>query len=44
MRYLKNYHQHNEGIRSTLAGIGLAGSLLTTSPSVKAQDSIQHII
>jgi uncharacterized protein with PQ loop repeat len=41
MKYLKNYQQHNEGIKSTLAGIGLAGSLLTTSPSIKAQDSIQ---
>ena len=36
MRYLQNYKQHNEGIKSTLAGIGLAGSLLAGSPDVKA--------
>lgn len=36
MKYLQTYTQHNEGIKSTLAGIGLAGSLLTTSPNVKA--------
>ena len=36
MRYLKNYQQHNEGIRSTMAGIGLAGSLLMGSPDMKA--------
>jgi uncharacterized protein with PQ loop repeat len=34
MKYLKRYQQHNEGLKSTLAGIGLAGSLLTTSPDV----------
>ena len=36
MRYLQNYQQHNEGLKSTLAGIGLAGSLLAGSPDVKA--------
>jgi len=36
MRYLKNYKKHNEGIKSTMAGIGLAGSLLMGSPDVKA--------
>ena len=24
MRYLQNYQQHNEGLKSTLTGIGLA--------------------
>ena len=32
MKYLKNYQQHNEGVKSTLAGLGLAGSLLMGSP------------
>lgn len=36
MKYLQTYTQHNEGIKSTLAGIGLAGSLLVGSPDVKA--------
>jgi uncharacterized protein with PQ loop repeat len=36
MKYLKNYQQHNEGIKSTVAGIGLAGSLLMGTPDVKA--------
>jgi len=37
MKYLQTYNQHNEGFKSTLAGLGLAGSLLTASPEVKAQ-------
>jgi hypothetical protein len=36
MKYLKNYQQHNEGIKSAVAGIGLAGSLLMGTPDVKA--------
>ncbi len=42
MRYLQTYKQHNEGIKSALAGVGLAGSLLTGSPEVKAQDVTSH--
>ncbi len=42
MRYLQTYKQHNEGIKSALAGVGLAGSLLTGSPEVKAQDTTSH--
>ncbi len=42
MRYLQTYEQHNEGIKSTLAGIGLAGSLLTGTPALSQnQDLIQ---
>jgi len=36
MKYLQTYTQHNEGIKSTLAGIGLAGGLLLGSPEVEA--------
>lgn len=36
MKYLKSYRQHNEGIKSTLAGLGLAGALFTGSPQAKA--------
>ena len=36
MKYLQTYTQHNEGIKSTLVGIGLAGSLLTGSPDLRA--------
>ena len=43
MRYLQNYQQHNEGIKSTLASIGLAGSLLAGSPDVKALQTDQVI-
>lgn len=42
MRYLQTYKQHNEGIKSALAGVGLAGSLLTGTPEVKAQDTIPY--
>lgn len=41
MRYLKTYQKHNEGLKSTIAGIGLAGSLLTGTPDVKASSPIE---
>ena len=44
MRYLQNYQQHNEGLKSTLTGIGLAGSLLAGSPDVKALPTTDQII
>lgn len=41
MNYIKTYKQHNEGIKSAIAGAGLAASLLT-SPGVSANpDSIK---
>ena len=36
MNYIKTYKQHNEGIRSTIAGVGVAASLLT-NPEVSAK-------
>lgn len=44
MKYLQNYQQHNEGIKSTLAGIGIAGSLLVGSPDVKAVSKTDTIV
>jgi uncharacterized protein with PQ loop repeat len=48
MRYLKKYKTHNESIRSTIAGIGLAGSLLTTSPDaiskpIESSEQVQSL-
>lgn len=40
MRYLQTYEQHNEGIKSTLAGIGLAGSLLTGTPALSQNQNL----
>ena len=41
MNYIKTYKQHNEGVKSAIAGAGLAASLLT-SPGVSANpDSIK---
>lgn len=38
MKYLQTYQKHNEGIKSTIVGAGLAASLLGTSPSISAQN------
>ena len=43
MKYVKNYKQHNESIKGTIAGIGLAGSLLMGTPNVKASTPIGTI-
>jgi len=37
MRYIKSYQDHNEGLKSTLAGVGLAATLLG-SPSAKSRE------
>lgn len=37
MKYLKNYEEHNEGIKSGLTKLGIAGSLLLNSPDSKGQ-------
>jgi len=41
MRYLKTYEQHNEGLRSTVLGAGLAASLFAGSPNVSAQNLVK---
>lgn len=43
MRYLKNYQQHNEGIRSTMAGIALGGSLLMGNPSLASSTPVNTV-
>jgi hypothetical protein len=37
MKYIKSYQEHNEGLKSTLAGVGLAATLLG-SPSAKSRE------
>ena len=37
MKYLKTYQNHSEGVKSTLATVGLVGSLLSTPVSSKSQ-------
>jgi uncharacterized protein with PQ loop repeat len=41
MRYLQTYEQHNEGLRSTVLGAGLAASLFANSPNVSAHDLVK---
>lgn len=38
MRHIRTYQEHNEGLKSTLAGFGMAASTLLGSPEVKSQD------
>jgi len=42
MKYLQTYQKHNEGIKSTIVGAGLAASLLGTSPSISAQNIVKQ--
>ena len=37
MKHITKYNEYNEGIKSTIAGAGLAGALLTGSPDANAQ-------
>jgi uncharacterized protein with PQ loop repeat len=38
MNHIKTYNDYNEGLKSAVAGVGLAGALLSGSPDVQARE------